>query len=374
MSATVTGESGEFTMNLPEGLTDDTLSVNAFGYRKTSISLAGIGHSLNIALEQVSHEIEEVQVRPQPAVYYVKEAIRNIPANYPSRPFETVAFFRERITENKQFLKSFQAVFKTYCPSYLDTVKNQDQLYLYKEGEQITQMQFLSRYRDKKERKAEKKRERGDTSAPARPNVEVDLGENKMAGPDNILRSSRIGTRFWLFLDSTLLQEYDYEFAGQSFFDDRELMVISFKSDGKVDNLRESGKIYLDRESLAIVRIEDEGEFVIPVALRPVIFAFGFGVSNPQIKRNVEFRQVGNKWYPQKIQMYASARLVRRYMFAPNEKSFMEVNQLYAVTNLNVTDPLPVPLSKRYTSSKKMEEQAYNDAGLSWDDINEVRD
>jgi hypothetical protein len=183
----------------------------------------------------------------------------------------------------------------------------------------------------------------------------------------------RKSKKFWGFLDTNKLDEYRYSWGERTTFDNHTLMVINFASRGKVDHLRESGFIYMDERSFAIVRIENTGDVVIPALVRPLIFMYGFGIENPDFTRNLEFKEVNGKWYPQKIQYHVEAKVVKRYWFEPNEHAHFQIDQIFAVNKLTVDNPLPVPLSKRFKSSKKLEEQVFNDDNYSWGQMNMIQ-
>jgi len=70
-------------------------------------------------------------------------------------------------------------------------------------------------------------------------------------------------------LDSLQFKDYKYSFAKSSSYNSNELMVIDFETRGKVNHVRESGKIYIDLNSQAIVKIECKGDFIIPGIINP---------------------------------------------------------------------------------------------------------
>jgi hypothetical protein len=381
----VSNEQGEFELFLPENSESDTLLVNAFGYRRQAIAVKKANNGLTIKMPLAAFEIEEVRVKPQPPEFYIRESMRRVKLNYPTEPFASVAYYREKIIENDEFLQFNEAVFKTYCPNYLDTVKNQDQLLLYRTADNIKKMSFMSReiakaeakenkQEEKDRRKAQKKGKtfKEDTTAKKK-GSHIQIGDENFGGPESVLKSSRMGQKFWGFLDTTQLDEYRYSWGERTTFGNHTLMVINFASKGKVEHVRESGFIYMDEQSFAIVRIENTGDFVIPAIARPIIFLYGFGIENPEYSRNLEFHEVNGRWYPQKIQYHIEAKVVKRYWFEPNEHAHFQVDQIFAVNKLTVDNPLPVPLSKRFKPSKKMDEQVYNDENYNWGQMNMIK-
>ena len=89
--------------------------------------------------------------------------------------------------------------------------------------------------------------------------------------------------------------------------------------------------------------------------------------------RDIEFQPAAGRWYPNRILYEISLELTKRYIFAPNEHSRFDVNQVFAVNRLEVEKPVPVEKPKRFNPSKPIGEQVHNDRDLTWDQVNVVR-
>ncbi|MBX3164296.1 MAG: hypothetical protein KF900_07420, partial [Bacteroidetes bacterium] len=308
--------------------------------------------------------------------YYIKLAVLNIKNNYPKTPFVSEAYYREKALENKNFLQCDEGVFKTYCPNYLDTTKSQHQLLLYKQEKDIKEVQFMSKERDKAEAKQKKHEEKATKKGEAAPekkgsNVNIDIA-NSFGGPENSLKASQI-TKPERFLDTLEFKHYEYSFAKSTSYNNSELMVIDFKTKKKVDHVRESGKIYIDVASHAFVKIESAGDFVIPAIIKPILFFAGLGIDNPTFSESLEFQPAQGKWYPKNIQFYLDFKIVKRRMFAANDRSDFEIEQVYTVNKLQIENVLPIAAEKRFNSNKPMEEQVHNDENISWEGINIIK-
>jgi CarboxypepD_reg-like domain len=153
MIGIVTNEEGRFDLYIPEGSDQDTLYISYFGYKHTYIKVNSIQGSVNIALEPSAVELKEVVVRPLAAYYYILMAMRKVKQNYPKDPFETEAYYREKIIENKNLIKSDEGIFKTYYPNYLDTIKTQNQLLLLRSTDNSKDIAFMKEERKKAEEK-----------------------------------------------------------------------------------------------------------------------------------------------------------------------------------------------------------------------------
>jgi hypothetical protein len=192
-------------------------------------------------------------------------------------------------------------------------------------------------------------------------------------GPESILRQADLSKSGDEYLDSTSFKHYEYTFAASSSYDSKELMVINFKSKGKVDHSHQVGKIYIDIASNAIVKIEESGDFVIPLALRPVLFLYGFSIDDPKYATITEFQAINNRWYPKNISFNLSAELTKKHWFADNEHSFFDVESMFTVNKIKINGISPIPKEKRFDAKKKIDSQVFNDEGLNWTDVNIIK-
>lgn len=379
----VTNETGRFDLFIPEDLMNDTLMVSYFGYRQQLLSLKTIQSPVNIRLKQVTVDLKEIVVKPQPPEFYIKLAILRIKDNYPNAPFQSEAYYREKMLENKNFIKCNEGIFKTYCPNYLDTVKNQNQLLLFREEKNIHEVAFMLKERkeaeEKEKKKAEKKTAKNKKKGidkevkPDEPaGVGIDLASS-FGGPNEILRQGDIAKHPPGFLDTSEFKNYRYTFARSSSYNNNELMVIDFKSRGKVDHVREEGKIYIDIVNYAIVKVESTGDVIIPVIIRPILFLYGLGIENPTFQTTIEFQQVQKRWYPKNIQYNISINLTNKHWFKANEHSDFVIEGVYTVNKMKIDNVSPIPVAKRFNPNKEMKTQVFNDDGISWEGINIIK-
>jgi hypothetical protein len=63
---------------------------------------------------------------------------------------------------------------------------------------------------------------------------------------------------------------------------------------------------------------------------------------------------------------------VKGFWFKPTSGALPDRSD-FAVNKLTVDNPLPVPLSKRFKPSKKMDEQVYNDENYNWGQMNMIK-
>ena len=370
MIGIVTNEQGKFDLYIPAGSEDDTLYVSYFGYKPRLIVVNSITGNIEIKLEASAVQLEEVVVRPMPPEYYIRIAMRRLKENYPKDPFQTVAYYREKILENKNLIRCDEGIFKTFYPNFQDTVKSQHQLLLLRRAENPQEVAFMSEERKKQEKKDAERKKKGDTKESNKP--VIDLGSS-FGGPGDVLSSSNMSKDPENCLDTTSFKSYKYSFAKSTSYNNNELMVIDFSTRGKVDHVRESGKIYIDLSTYAIVRLESKGDLVIPAVIQPILFLYGLGLRDPSFEKQIEYRQIKGKWYPANIQNNIVLKLTNRHWFRADEHSDFEIEQVFTVNETRIEKTQAIPVAKRFIANKEMQAQVYNDEGIRWEGINIIK-
>ncbi len=374
---TVSNENGKFDLYIPKDITDDRILAICLGYQYQDFDLTTIQSPLFINLIPSTVELKEVAVSPLPPTYYIKLAMSQIKENYPQDPFLSTAYYREKVMENENFIRCNEGVFKSYYPNFQDTVKNQHQLLLYRKVDDLKQISFMQKERDKDAAKEKKKEAKAIKKGKAVKTKEEKDEQLKIAemfgGPERILALANLSKNASNYLDSTEFKNYNYSFAKTSSYKDVSIMVINFKSKGKNDHVRESGKIYLDISTNAIVKTESKGEFSIPTVVRPVLFVMGLGIENPTWEGSREFQQVNNRWYPKNVEYTINLNVEKKRMFSANDNSNFIIEGIFTVNKLQLTGAKQIEVPKRYIASKNMEEQVHNEDGINWSGINIIK-
>jgi hypothetical protein len=374
---TVSNENGKFDLYIPKDITDDRILAICLGYQYQDFDLTTIQSPLFINLIPSTVELKEVAVSPLPPTYYIKLAMSQIKENYPQDPFLSTAYYREKVMENENFIRCNEGVFKSYYPNFQDTVKNQHQLLLYRKVDDLKQISFMQKERDKdaaKEKKKEAKAIKKGKTVKTKEEKDEQLKIAEMfGGPERILALANLSKNASNYLDSTEFKNYNYSFAKTSSYKDVSIMVINFKSKGKNDHVRESGKIYLDISTNAIVKTESKGEFSIPTLVRPVLFVMGLGIENPTWEGSREFQQVNNRWYPKNVEYTINLNVEKKRMFSANDNSNFIIEGIFTVNKLQLTGAKQIEVPKRYIASKNMEEQVHNEDGITWSGINIIK-
>ncbi|MCZ6693761.1 MAG: carboxypeptidase-like regulatory domain-containing protein [Bacteroidetes bacterium] len=366
---TISNSQGEFTLRIPKNLTDSIIVVSYLGYKSKEIAVS-FKDQINVELTPHQIQLDELVIRPLSPTDYIKKAVKKYPDNYPSNPFQTKAYYREKFLENGNVVHISEGVFKSYYPSFQDTLKNQHQLLLFRQADDIYDIAFMNDWIEKKEAKKKKKalkkgKEYEET------NITNEIREG-FGGPETILGID-LTKNEEPCLDSTLFKKFRYSFANGVSYQERQLLVINFETKGKVDHTRQKGQIFIDIQTDAIVALEYSGVLVVPAFIRPILFVFGLEIENPTFEKKVKYQLVDELWYPENFQWFVNLQIKKKYIFKKNEKSRFYGEQVLKVNQANTTNPMEIPEDKRFDAEKPMNDQQYPDDETTWNNVNALK-
>jgi hypothetical protein len=119
---TVTNADGEFLIKAPAKSDVQVIEVTHIGYATKLINLPDLeGEETNILLSSVTVPIEAVTVSYGDPVELLLTAINNIPKNYSVEPVMLKAFYRETISQNRNYVGVAEAVLDIYKSEYVTT-------------------------------------------------------------------------------------------------------------------------------------------------------------------------------------------------------------------------------------------------------------
>ncbi len=367
---TTSNDNGEFDFYIPKSQRHDTLSVSFMGFDQYFIPLKQIKNPVEIVLTPTSNILDEVIVSRLSPLDYIKKAVDNLEQNYPKEPYQTIAYYRERFIENGNIINKYEGVFKTYYPPAKNTIKNQHQLLLYRPEPNPQQFQFMREWIEKKAEKEKKKAiKKGEPFDEEDYDGDIDMS---FGGPQTILNLD-IKEGNDNFLDKKHFKKYDYSFGEETSLNGESMITINFQAKRKIDHLRDQGKIIMSKESYAIARIEQTGTFSVPFLVRPILFAIGLKIKNPQFTRTVTYKKIDGLWYPSLFRWDAGVHLTKKHMFASNEHSDLSIGQVFLINNIE-SNGTAIPKEKRFDPSEDMENQIHNNDGISWQFINSIKD
>ncbi len=356
MVGTASNAEGKFTLTAPDFLTDSIFTVSYMGYKNFTIKVSEIQSPLEVKLEEDAITLHEVEVRPWQPWDYVWHAMQRIPENYPKNPYMTHGYYTEYISENDVFLKFTEAVIETYSPPYGGETESQSKVLKARRGEDIGSLSFMrdkiEKKLEKEQRKAEKKGHENDQSI----NLDEEIISASFGGPKQILSGDPLRDTAD-FLNPDLRKKFKYSIDGYSRYFGEQVIIIGFKSKGTYDHQKLEGSTYISMESDAIIAMEFDIKVVIPVVVKPLIFVFGFGITNPQLHAMVHYRPVNDLWYLNDISIEGGTRLTKKKMFKKNDRSnfFMEIaliNNQFSLENVH-----EIPEVERIDEDKPLEEQ-----------------
>ncbi len=367
---TISNENGEFDFYIPKSKRNDTISVSFIGFNTYLIPLQNISSSLKIELQAANNVLDEVVLSQLSPLDYIKRALDNLDQNYPQDPYQSIAYYRQKFIENGAVINKDEGVFKTYYPEQIDSSKNQHQLLLYKPTENPQQFQFMREWIEKKEskqrKKAKKKGEEYDEEE-YDGNIDMDLG-----GPESVIDLD-INHDKDNYLIPKYFNKYEYTFGDETTLNGETLVTILFKAKRKIDYMKDSGKILINRENYAIVYIEQTGKFSIPFIIRPILFTIGLKIQNPTFSKTISYQKFKERWYPKLFRWDANIKLTKRHTFDANENSDINIGQVFLI---NKIDSIANSISetKRFDADEDMENQVYNDLNIQWKELNIVKD
>lgn len=367
---TISNNNGEFDFYIPVEVKGDTLVVAYVGYETSHIPIKSINSKLKIKLKPAYEAIDEVYVYPLSPEEYIKRAMAKVNENYANKVFQTMAYFNEEVTENDLIIIANEAIFKSYYPEPADSVKNQHQLLLYRGADENHEISFMKEWREKKIKKAKKKKAKQAAKNGEEPEPDEFNGELfSLGGPETLLFFN-IRKQSDTFLDSNNFKRFEYLFGKSKFYKGKNLIVINFNARKDINNIKEKGSILMDPGNYAIISIESKGEISIPVAIKPILFMLGLKVREPVFYRTIKYEQHKGTYYPKDFHWNASIILTKRHAFKTNEYSHIKASQLFFVNRIETDNVSAISSEKLYNPKKKMEEQVYNDGGISWKEMN----
>ena len=363
---TISNASGSFVFQSPtkEGF----LRFSFIGYDSYEIAISDIpSDGIQIELNPVFIELEGLVVRPLTAEEFLKRVVRRFEENYADNPFQTKAYYREKFFENQTPIQYSEGFFKTYYTDF-QSDSTLHQLLLYRQEEDLRDLAFMARKREKKMEKEKRKAEKNGEE------YEEDPSDNEIikvafGGPKEVISEDPVIDRED-FLDTLNFKKYRYEYGDNTVFGDKNLIAINFKTKGKVDHVKMGGTILVDEASNAIVSVEFEGKFVIPAWARPILFAAGFAIHEPIFKKRVQYQEIDSKWYPQGMIMQVNMGLTKRYMFKSNDRSDFDIEQVFNIQEIEVENPIVIAEEKRFDVEEEIEDQIQPEDGIAWKDVN----
>ena len=223
--STVANADGEFTFKVKAPLEGTDIEVSHLGYHTTRISLKGVStRLLTVWLTPSSVLLDEVVVDGRGARQLVEEAVRKIPENYSDVPNRLTGFYRETARKRRRYINIAEAVVDMHKTPYSESA-GRDRVRILK-GRRL-----LS------------------------PKPSDTLAVKLLGGPTAAIYMDVVKNPD-LLLSPEALPLYDFHWEEMVSIDRRLQYVISFRSNCVLPYALYHGKFYIDKERLAITRVE----------------------------------------------------------------------------------------------------------------------
>ncbi len=226
---TVTNADGVFSLKVPHSQSAPRLELSHIGYLNTQFSASAPEGSSDLAatiwMTPVANQLDEVIIYGGDARRIVEEALKKIPANYPSAESMMSAFYRETVQKGQRYIGISEAMMDVYKTTYAQRTANRDMVQLTKARRLLSQKQ-------------------ADTLA-----VKVAGGPNLSIYLDIVKNADAL-------FDQQTLEYYTFTQEPSALLNDRVQYVISFRPRVSLDYALFEGKVFIDRENLAFTRAE----------------------------------------------------------------------------------------------------------------------
>ncbi|NJN27308.1 MAG: carboxypeptidase-like regulatory domain-containing protein [Cyclobacteriaceae bacterium] len=109
-------EEGKFELNIEPEYQFDTISFSAIGYVTQEFLIYSYlaANDKVIMLVDTAYQLDNIFITSIPAKEIVSRAIRNIPQNYPARPYMLKGFYRTSFRENNQYVRLLESALEVY--------------------------------------------------------------------------------------------------------------------------------------------------------------------------------------------------------------------------------------------------------------------
>lgn len=222
--SSVTNQDGYFTLRVPASARNSRLIIRYLGYENMEIPVITLLDKPNnhIALMPSFIELGPLEVVSGDGSELMREALSRIPQNYSTDPNMMVAFYRESIKKNANYISLVETVLDVYKSSYRSYENDQAKIYIGRKATDITPR-------------------------------------------DTVLMKFQGGISTALMLDVAKNPEIVFGERGDEYIFTIQRMIninnkphyeINFMPQNGIKDILFRGKVYLDVESLAIVRME----------------------------------------------------------------------------------------------------------------------
>lgn len=266
---TISNTDGEFELKIPEPMRADTVVFSILGYRTFYQPIREINQAQNIIfLQPVSIKLKEIKVTYIDPNEIINKILSKISFNYPRKPEDMTAFYREVLKQDNNYIDVAEAVLELRKAPYDNSISN-DKIKLIKGRKNLNIKTFRF----------------------------VDF---KIQGGPYYSTKLDVVKTLDSFLDPDFREFYKYTLEQIIELDDRDTYVVKFRPKEKVDYPCYRGTLYVDMSTFALVRAEFSlSRSGLKFARESLIKKKpkDFYVRPIEANYNVSYRRIDNKWH-----------------------------------------------------------------------------
>lgn len=338
---TITNPDGDFLLKLPQKHADDTLSFSFVGYAPRNIPVRELLPGGEISLLSIAIRIREVRVKAI-SVEEILERLRyNIRRNYPSDNRLLTGFYRETVSQDRDYISVSEAVAEVLKASYLDAFR-EDKVRLLKARKSPDVRSFHW------------------------------VNFKLQGGPYTITKLDAVKV-METFLDAEFQHLYRYSLDDVIWFREHPVYVVSFRPLKGISYPLFRGEMYIDRESFALVHASYSlDSYGLSTAEESLIRKKprGFKVKPLRVDYTVDYQEHNRKWYLYSARAEVSFRVRSR---EDRVNSVFESVSELLVTDIKETDLKRFPGKELFTINDIFAEMSVDyDEGF-WGNYNIIK-
>lgn len=310
--ATMTNADGEFLVKYPDAIHNDSLTISSIGYKNLKFSLSELHKDMKIRLTPSVVNLKEIIIRPVSAESIIRQAIKNIPENYDTRPFEMKGFYRETGKVDTSYLSFAEASLNILSEGYKEN-SGKDKIVI------------------NKERNLKKLGEK-EVNNPL--NMTIDGTPYAIIANDMAKNPVRI-------LGRDYLKKYKFKIAGSVTINGEEAYLITFDQRDDLEEALYKGKMVILKSSYAIVStdfaLSPKGiayaKADISFIARPVYSLLGYSFRKLNEEFSERYVKINDKWYPYFYKISAVHHLKAKYKHL---EGTLSVNAELFISKVNI--------------------------------------
>jgi hypothetical protein len=270
--AHITNEEGQGTTTNEEGkfsieyfVDSNVLEFSHLAYLKKNLPKNNLSSGDTILLSPYTVSLEEVIVKGFSARDIIIEAINNIPNNILSSPFNLYGFYRESVEEDGK-------------------------------GAMLTEVSFIA-YNDGGN---DSQGYQAEIIKGRRTDNHTTLNLDAVGGIATIVQlADMVRSKIRMF-DMDKLSDYTFEYVGEIESAENPILIIGFSPSNDNIHNNNMGKIYIERETMAIVQIETQKD---PEKIKAIVKSLGVKKSKKPLfilteaKAIIKYRRIQDKYF-----------------------------------------------------------------------------